>query len=82
MALNERQQARKQWLIDILAVIDARILGDITGGSAEMTFNGRSLKRYSLPELDNLRKRFESELRGLEAKEQGGSRLKPIRVRF
>ncbi|WP_263079498.1 hypothetical protein [Endozoicomonas sp. Mp262] len=82
MALTTRQQKRKVWLEDMLDAIDARISGDITSGASAMSYNGRNLQRYSLAELDTLRSKFENELTGLEAKEQGRSKYQPVRVRF
>ena len=82
MALNDRQKARKEWLVNMLASIDARMMGDITMGGSAMTFNGRSLTRYSLPELDKLRRMFDAELCQLEAKELGRSRYSSVKVRF
>ncbi len=82
MALSDRQTKRKAWLEQILDAIDARIAGDIASGGSNMTINGRSLQRYSLEELDALRKRYDNELEGLEAKEAGRAKYQPIRVRF
>lgn len=82
MALSDRDTKRKAWLTEMLSAIDARMIGDLSGGGAEMAINGRSLKRYSLTELDGLRRRCANELDALENRERGASQYSSVRVRL
>lgn len=82
MALTERQIRRKAWLEQMMDAIEARIAGDVESGSSSMSFNGRSLQRYTLDELNTLHSQYSYELNRLELQEMGKPKYSPVRVRF
>jgi len=70
MPLTPRQTSRKAWLEAALTKIEAAQAGNFDQGQA-MTFNGRSVQRYSPEELERLRVRYDAELVKLERIDSG-----------
>lgn len=79
MALTERQTARKAWLINAITAIESAQLNSLTSEAAQMTFNGRSIQRFSPQELERLRTVYDGELSKLE-KVEAGTYTRTVRV--
>ena len=78
MPLTERQKSRKAWLEQAVNEIqNAQINGFKSGFS--MSFNGRSIQRFSPKELENLRHMYDRELIRLE-KIEAGNYTRTVRV--
>lgn len=79
MPLTPRQVTRKAWLEKAIDAIQETQLNGIVSEGSQMTFNGRSIQRFSTEELENLRVRFEAELSKLERIELG-THTRTVRV--
>lgn len=79
MALTTRQAERKAWLESAITAIQNAQLGILTSGKLDLSYNGRSMTNLSPPEMEKLRRSYESELQKLERKEEG-SASRTIRV--
>lgn len=78
MALTPRQITRKAWLEKAISEIESAQLTGIKSGLS-MSFNGRSIQRHTIQELETLLKGYEAELCKLERKE-AGTQTRTIRV--
>lgn len=79
MPLTPRQSIRKEWLEKAIDAIQETQLNGIVSEGSQMTFNGRSIQRFSPDELERLRLRFEAELTKFERIELG-THTRTIRV--
>lgn len=79
MALTERQTARKLWLQKAISEIQYAQINGFKSEAVSMSFNGRSITRFNMQELENMRFRFDQELTKLE-KIEAGTFTRTIRV--
>lgn len=71
MALTPRQAERKQWLEQAIKEIQYAQLNGIKSEALTMSFNGRSMQRFTPEELEKMRLRYDQELTKLERMEAG-----------